>query len=187
LINAVLKIRKMCGINIYNRVCDQFLIHAWNAAACNTERDCCSYITSKLLALCLLNPWVTELWTIPHSSKMWHQSARSNSANSNVASVRYATVNWVWRHNRNWQLWKTGRRWRVAEKWVHCSTFVRCVRFYGFAQFPAKERVLIAAGREVITSPCCFNDRHGTGFPYPSTFDLLRQWLFLKHARKNNQ
>jgi hypothetical protein len=53
--------------------------------------------------------------------------------------------------------------------------------FFGFAQFPAKES---AAGREIITLLCCFNDRHGTGFPYLVTFDLLRQWLLLNMQDK---
>jgi hypothetical protein len=59
------------------------------------------------------------------------------------------------------------------------SLFDFCSFFFGFAQFPATDSVLIAAGREVITLPCCFNDRHGTGLPYHATFDLLRQCLLL--------
>lgn len=56
-----------------------------------------------------------------------------------------------------------------------CSFFF----FFGFAQFPAKDSVLIAAGREVITLRRCLDDGRGTGLPYHATFDLLRQWLLL--------
>jgi len=71
-----------------------------------------------------------------------------------------------------------GEEWWKSEFTVRLL-FVVLIFFFGVAQFPAKDSVLIAAGREVITLPRCFNDRHGTGLPYHATFDLLRQWLLL--------
>jgi hypothetical protein len=70
-----------------------------------------------------------------------------------------------------------------GEEWWKSEFTVRLLFvvfvFFGFAQFPAKDSVLIAAGREVTTLLRCFNDGHGIGLPYHATFDLLRQWLLL--------
>jgi len=168
-------------MNIYKRVCIQFF--TCNAAV--YEETLLLHITSKLLPLWLRNTWSTELWTIPHGSKMWHQSARINSANSHVACVTYATEVMEYGGSTEIGIYKKqegGEEWWKSEFTVRLL-FVVFV-FIGFAQFPAKDSVLTAAGRKVITLPCCFNDRHDTGLPYHATFDLLRQWLLLNMHNK---
>jgi hypothetical protein len=52
-----------------------------------------------------------------------------------------------------------------GEEWWKSEFTVRLLFvvfvFFGFAQYPAKDSVLIAAGREVITLLLCFNEGHG--------------------------
>jgi len=134
------------------------------------------HITSKLLPVRLRNIWSNELWTIPHSSKMWHQSATSNSANSNITSVQVRNRgNGVWRHCGNWHLRKTGRWWRVVEKCVHCSTFVRCVRFFRICTVSCQGQCTDCSRQRSNYIAALFQWRAW----YHATFDLLRQWLLL--------
>jgi hypothetical protein len=173
----------MYEMNIYKRVCDQFLL-GMQLSILRRE----TATTHNLKATTVYatpDPRSCEPY---HTSKMWHQSASSNSANSNIASVRYGTeVMGVWRHCRNWHLWKTGRWWRVVEKWVHCSTFVRCVRFFGFNSFLPRTVVLIAAGREVITLTCCFKWQAWYWFAVSCHLWSVTSMAVANHARQNNQ